>query len=214
MSIFSVALLASLDAVSVPTPWAEDFETGSAVHLTSGDTGSFSVVGSPVQAGSYALTRTSATGSYVALYDNVTAVSPSASMILSGWVRLTADGAVTAFGGLYLSSAGSISAGYQVVLDRRDSASFPSTNGFQLRKDNSTTVLASSGVISLAVDTWYKITLEWRTGGTRLTAKLYASDGTTLMSTLTSTDAAYTGPLKVGVYAYNIALFDGLYLTP
>ena len=183
----------------------EDFQVGNRLDTRFGGTASWNRVTD--KGGAAVLSYTGGQG-HSQLWDNTTVYNASDNVYIEAFVR--ADGFLTtnltglAFG----KQSGSNANGYQVLIDRRSNAFNGSSAGFQLRRSTSTGVLASQGGISIIHSRWYRIEVNWRTTGTRITCRLY-DDTNTLLSTLTSSNSTYTSG-RIGAYSYNPGSIDDI----
>lgn len=204
---------AAFDKKTPPSSAWEDFETGSPQRLTSGDTADFSVTSAIAHGGTYSITRGALGANFRAIYDASTTLVASSTFLYSGWVRLNSAGSTSCLGGICLFSGGNSATGYRLLIDRRNGTS-GLTAGFQLRIDNSGTALAFDSAVTIILDTWYYLQLEWKDSGTpRLIGRLYDSDGTTLISTITSNNSTYSTNCNPAIQAFNTPHIDDLNLT-
>jgi len=159
------------------------------------------------------LNYNTAVNTHSCVWDNANSYSASATFYLEGMVRADVGGAdpnpnqaQLVFG----KQTGANFNQYAAVIDSRNTTG--SGAAFQLRLNNSTTPLATSTVPVIAANTWYKISIDWRTSGTRITARLYNSTNV-LLATLTSSDTTYTSG-RVGCHGFNQSSFDNIRLIP
>ena len=129
----------------------------------------------------------------------------SSTFFWSGFVRTTLGYITTGLSGIaFAIQPNNIYNGYFAVIDIRNGIA--DTAGFQLRKgiDNLTPIAFDSGV-NITLDTWYRITAEWKTNGD-ITVRLYSLQNI-LLSTLSVNDNTYsTG--YIGLTSYSNSLFD------
>lgn len=129
----------------------------------------------------------------------------SSTFFWSGFVRTTLGYITTGLSGIaFAIQPNNIYNGYFAVIDIRNGIA--DTAGFQLRKgiDNLTPIAFDSGV-NITLDTWYRITAEWKTNGD-ITVRLYSFQNI-LLSTLSVNDNTYsTG--YIGLTSYSNSLFD------
>ena len=129
----------------------------------------------------------------------------SSTFFWSGFVRTTLGYITTGLSGIaFAIQPNNIYNGYFAVIDIRNGIA--DTAGFQLRKgiDNLTPIAFDSGV-NITLDTWYRITAEWKTNGD-ITVRLYSLQNI-LLSTLSVNDSTYsTG--YIGLTSYSNSLFD------
>ena len=183
----------------------EDFEDGTSRLNTLSGTSSWSVdTGTPAYVGTYGYVY-SGGANHSRRWDNSVSYSASDYFVYEGYVRAQAGG--TNLVGLVFGQS-TIFTGYSVIIDTRNSTG--GSSAFQIRKDNSTTPLAATTGPTISSATWYKIRVEWRTSGTRITAKLYDTSDT-LLATITSNDTSYTSGY-CGLHCYNTSYIDELYL--
>lgn len=190
----------NFEAVSVDVSEAnayQAFQGGSATN--------WSVTTSYPQSGDFSYTSTNG-AAHVSRY--TTSVHPASDEFnLEGWVRCVSGG--TNLAGLVFGHQASGNLGYQVIIDTRNSTG--GSSSFQIRKDASSTPLASSTAATVSANTWYRVAVQWRTSGTRISAQLYDESGTEL-ATLTSSDTSYTTG-RLGLHAYNTVSFDNISLV-
>jgi hypothetical protein len=155
----------------------EGFESGnlSAYTFVSSCSGP-AVVGSPVHDGSFALSATSCW-----IFRNDAAVQVAQGDTLSAWVRFVGSSDGRAYFGFGASAAGTLSF---VLAGNTGDIRFQENPGYGL------TELDTSPQAFVA-DKWYRIEVEWDLGGT-LTGRLFDSDGTTLLNTVTSSSNLFT----------------------
>ncbi len=184
---------------------SEDFESGAigSTILTAGS--STYVVGTTyARTGTYGLVGGQA-GVFRSRY---TSVSYSAGgFFLEGWVRPSVPTA-TNITGLFFGGQDVYGMGYGAMVDPRNGTG--NSAGFHLREDVGATLLNSDDAVVVSSETWYRVTVEWATSGTIITAKLYNTAGT-LLSTLTSNDTTYTSG-GIGFLTYDLGWFDELAL--
>ena len=142
-------------------------------------------------------------GNKVLIYQ--TQYNRSSTFFWSGFVRTTLGYITTGLSGIaFAIQPNNIYNGYFAVIDIRNGIA--DTAGFQLRKgiDNLTPIAFDSGV-NITLDTWYRITAEWKTNGD-ITVRLYSLQNI-LLSTLSVNDNTYsTG--YIGLTSYSNSLFD------
>lgn len=187
------------------TYW-EDFETTSRLTSING-----SIIGNwdrIVESGNTVLNYNTAANTHSCVWDDANTYSASATFNLEAKLKVVDGGtnlAMLVFG----KQAGNNFNAYQVVIDRRNLTG--GSAAFQLRLNNSTSPLATSTAHSIITNNWYKVVVEWRMSGTRITAKLY-DDTNTLLTTITSNSTTYTSG-RIGVHGYNQTSFDNIKLT-
>ena len=185
----------------------EDFEVGNRLDTRFGGTDSWA----RVAGNGGTLLEYTGGQAHSQLWDDSEVFNASDNVSIEALVR--ADGATTTnlTGFTFGKQTGSNGDGYQVLIDRR-SGSSPSNAGFALRENLSfQAVLASDTSITIARDVFYRIEVDWRTTGTRITCRLYNS-ANTLLSTITSNDASYTSG-RVGAYSLNPGSIDDIDVT-
>jgi len=158
----------------------ESFDDGNITEYTG-------VFGAPVATvtaaaahdGAFGLQTSTGTSDW--FYRNDAAVQLAQGDTISVWVRPTAGVTGRAYFGFGASAAGT----YSLVVG-------PNTSQLllQLNSGFGFTTLASVSQ-TYTNNTWYRLEVAWGTGGV-ITGRLFASDGTTLLNTVTATDTTFT----------------------
>lgn len=200
-SVFQALLLAAALA-----PWAshgaviEGFESGnlSAYTFVSGCSGP-SVSAGAAHDGAFGLRATNQCW----IYRDDAGAQVAQGDVLSAWVQFENVADARAYFGFGASSAGTLS----FVLA-------PNTGDIRFQENPSYgfTELGSSPQ-SFVADQWYRVEVDWDVGG-MLTGSLYASDGTTLLNSVTSSSNLFTS----GGIAFRgfggVKFFDTIALVP
>jgi hypothetical protein len=144
--------------------------------------------------------------------DSISTYAASPTFFLEGLVKARSTGTTLA-GLVFGKAAGNNHTGYQILIDRRNASG--SSSGFHLRKNIafSPSVLAFDNSVTIVSGRWYKIQVDWRTSGTRITARLYDTTTDTLISTITSNDTAYTTG-RIGIIGYQETSHDNIIVVP
>ena len=153
------------------------------------------------------LNYNTAAATHSCVWDNANTYSASATFNLEAMVRIesgTPNQAHLVFG----KQSGANFNAYQVLIDDRNLTL--GSAAFQLRLNNGTTPLATSTAPTIVKNQWYKISIDWRASGTRITARLY-NNANMLLATITSNNTTYTSG-RIGVHGFNQASFDNIRL--
>lgn len=196
--------------VSPGLPVWEDFETGNRMIGTSRrPLSDWNRVDEGDKSPQHVMSYTGP-ASHAQIYQTVTTYSASPTFLLECRVRMNAGGTNLAGPAFGKQSSGNFD-GYTVILDTRNRTG--GTAGLQLRLNNGTSPLAWQA-IAINVGEWYRVQMEWRTSGTRITVRLYSDSpvANSLLATITSTNSAYTSGF-LGLHAYNPASFDDIKLS-
>jgi hypothetical protein len=171
----------------------EGFESGnlSAYTFVASCSGP-AVVGSPVHDGSFALSDAGSCW----IFRNDAAVQVAQGDTLSAWVRFVGSTDGRAYFGFGASAAGTLSfvlAGNtgDILLQENLAYSFSDLN---------------SSPQTFVADKWYRVQVEWAPGGS-LTGRLFDSDGTTLLNTVSSNSNLFTSG-GIAFRSFPHAVFD------
>jgi hypothetical protein len=210
LALFEPLESLSIRVTTLPTTistiaFSENFESGTS-SFSAGSSNLFTVTTDPAQAaiGSNRLAASVGTSLQRAWNPEFVWTNTDGGT-LSGYVRI--EGSGTTIAGLGWGQSTGLN-GYSVRIDSQSGTG--SQAGFQLRINNSDTVLDSDDVIVVNQDVWYRIEVDWKDSGTRITTRLYDLAGT-LLSTLTSTNSAITSGF-IGVEAIQVSSFDDIML--
>jgi len=157
----------------------EDFEDGDIIEYTEVGSASHVVTGVAAHDGSFGLATYIVSGGGGWLYRDDAAVQVAQGTIISYWARPTATG--RAYCGFGATSAGT----YSAVLSPTDSTFLIQRN---VSYDFYDLTYASQ---TWTADKWYRVEVQWDVGGD-ITARLFDSDGTTLLNTISTNDSTYT----------------------
>lgn len=146
-------------------------------------------------------------------WDDSITYSASPTFFMEGMVRVRTDG--TTLAGLVIAKqAGANNNGYQILIDRRNGTG--SSAGFHIRLNrlfSSGNILAFDAGVSIVTNRWYRIQVDWRDSGTRITARLYDTTTDTLISTLTTNNTTYTSG-RLGIIGYQETSYDNIIVVP
>lgn len=178
------SVLAAVVLAAALAPWAaygaviEGFESGnlSAYTFVGGCSGP-SVTAGAAHDGSFGLSATNQCW----IYRDDAAVQVAQGDLLSAWVKFENVADARAYFGFGASAAGTLSF---VLAPNTGDIRFQENPGFSF------TELGASPQIFVA-DQWYRVEVDWDVGG-MLTGRLYGSDGTTLLNSLTSSSNLFT----------------------
>jgi len=151
----------------------ENFDDGSLSEY-SGAVGFATISGAAAHDGPYGLKGSSL------IRRNDAAVHVQQGDTLSVWINPKPTGVGSVNGRAYFGFGSTSSRRYYATLA-------PNTNQFLLQRDLND-IGASFQTFS---DQWYRVEVDWEVGG-QMTGRLYDSDGTTLLNTITAFDNSYT----------------------
>ena len=173
-------------ATGVPNPAAADstkegFDTTSLTPYTSVAASDLRVTATALHDVPYGLEGAGPSGLDGWIYRDDAQVQVQPGQLISAWVRSPGNVGGRAYFGFAATSAGT----YSLVMA-------PNTGQFLLQRNVNYgyTDLAAAKQTWLA-DHWYRMEVGWAVGGS-MTARLYDSDGATLLNTVTATDTTYT----------------------
>ncbi len=192
----------SFSVSAVPTSTLiEGFETSSTYNVVGSSSETAYLSSTAAHDGSYGLVDTSGNDW---MYRNDSAAQVKQGESISVWVQFTSTSSARAYFGFGASASGTLSI-----------VAAPNTGQLILQSNS------GYGYTNLAVanqtytaGTWYRLQVNWGTGGA-ITGQLYASNGTTLLSSVTTTDNAITsGGIAFRAIGAGNAYFDTVTESP